>query len=218
MKLKGLGNRAYNVLFHTHTVAGIVISFALFIIFYAGAFALFRHEVYQWENHTVRGNTLPEYDYDKAYQLVDSHYELDALSNTTLVFPNANSPVLKVYGTTHLADSSHKRVAATVLPGSYNLEDMGAPKTTVGDTLYHLHYFGQISKVGIYIRVRGLVFLVCLHHRATHTLAQFVYQIFRLYHRGWLETGMDKRPHCFGRCGVALSIHVRCHGRFFLVC
>ena len=31
MKLKGLGNRAYNVLFHTHTVTGIVISFALFV-------------------------------------------------------------------------------------------------------------------------------------------------------------------------------------------
>ena len=53
MKLKGLGNRAYNVMFHTHTVAGIVISFALFVIFYAGAFSLFRHDVAQWENFSV---------------------------------------------------------------------------------------------------------------------------------------------------------------------
>jgi len=48
MKLKALQPRLYNILFHTHTVSGIVISFALFVIFYAGAFSLFRDELYRW--------------------------------------------------------------------------------------------------------------------------------------------------------------------------
>lgn len=63
-KLKGLGKKNYNVLFHTHTVAGIVISFALFVIFYAGAFSLFRHEIAQWENPDMRQEVIEDFDYD----------------------------------------------------------------------------------------------------------------------------------------------------------
>lgn len=76
-KLKGLGNRAYNVMFHTHTVAGIVISFALFIIFYAGAFSLFRHEITQWENPNARYEIQSDFDYEKAIKKIDKSYEID---------------------------------------------------------------------------------------------------------------------------------------------
>lgn len=41
-------------MFHLHTVSGIVISVALFVIFFAGSFSFFRDEIANWE----RGHTL----------------------------------------------------------------------------------------------------------------------------------------------------------------
>lgn len=53
-----MGNRTYNILFHTHTVSGIVISVALYVIFFAGSFSFFRDEIVNWE----RGHTVEDYD------------------------------------------------------------------------------------------------------------------------------------------------------------
>ena len=98
MKLKGLGNRAFNVLFHTHTVAGIVISFALFVIFYAGAFSLFRHEIIQWENPDMRQPLVEDPDYDEILARIDSVYHLNFHEVTNVNFPSESSPVISVYG------------------------------------------------------------------------------------------------------------------------
>ncbi|MEL6534418.1 MAG: PepSY-associated TM helix domain-containing protein, partial [Bacteroidota bacterium] len=112
MKLKGLGNRAYNVLFHTHTVSGIVISFALFVIFYAGAYALFRHEITQWENPTARVEQNPDFDYDLAIHTVDSVYGGLAWGEiTNIVFPEGSDPFFKVFGAVATSDSTTERMA-----------------------------------------------------------------------------------------------------------
>ena len=44
-----MSKRSYNIFLHTHTVSGIVISVALYIIFFAGAFALIKDEITVWE-------------------------------------------------------------------------------------------------------------------------------------------------------------------------
>ncbi len=168
MKLKGLGNRAYNVLFHTHTVAGIVISFALFVIFYAGAFALFRHEIVPWENVEARQEIDRDMDYEKALARVDSIYRLDWHSVTNVLFPDEHSPFLKVYGAFHDTDTTVQRMAAYVTPGTYRVQDMQEPVTTVGDTIYYLHYFRQIPVIGLYLS--GFVALFFLFASVTGIL------------------------------------------------
>ncbi|MEM1135065.1 MAG: PepSY-associated TM helix domain-containing protein [Bacteroidota bacterium] len=151
MKLKGLGNRAYNIIFHTHTVAGIVISFALFVIFYAGAFSLFRHEIYLWENQEARFEAPKVIDYDKALFEVDKTYSIDKHTIANVLLPNQHNPYIKVFGAFHDTDSTTKRIQASIDPKSYEINDLSNPKTTVGDTMYELHYFGQIPVVGLYI-------------------------------------------------------------------
>ncbi|WKN42993.1 PepSY-associated TM helix domain-containing protein [Tunicatimonas pelagia] len=168
MKLKGLGNRAYNVLFHTHTVAGIVISFALFVIFYAGAFALFRHHIYQWENPSARIEVDRSVDYDQALLKVDSLYGLDHHTATSIVMPTEHYPFVRVFGAVHDTDSTTERIAASVVPGTYAVQDMNEPLTTLGDTIYHLHYFRQIPVVGIYLS--GFVALFFLFASVTGLL------------------------------------------------
>src|SRR5690606_41815849 len=49
-----MGNRIYNIVFNTHTVSGIVISVALYIIFFTGSFSFFRDEITNWQRgHSV---------------------------------------------------------------------------------------------------------------------------------------------------------------------
>lgn len=50
-----MSKRTYNILFHLHTVSGIVISVALYVIFFTGSFSFFRDEIVNWERgHTVK--------------------------------------------------------------------------------------------------------------------------------------------------------------------
>lgn len=53
-----MGNRIYNILFHTHTVSGIVISVALYVIFFTGSFSFFRDEIANWQ----RGHEVSQQD------------------------------------------------------------------------------------------------------------------------------------------------------------
>jgi len=151
-KLKGLGDKNYNVLFHTHTVAGIVISFALFVIFYAGAFSLFRHEIAQWENSDLRQPVQENFDYDKGLMMVDSAYGgLNLHENTNLWLPSEESPVMHVYGAINTTDSTTERMAAYINPSTLEIKDVREPITTLSTTIYWLHYFRQIPVIGLYI-------------------------------------------------------------------
>ncbi|PKD18654.1 hypothetical protein APR41_17820 [Salegentibacter salinarum] len=46
-----MNKRIYNILFHTHTISGILISVGLYIIFFAGSFSFFREEINSWERN-----------------------------------------------------------------------------------------------------------------------------------------------------------------------
>lgn len=157
MKLKGLEDRTYNMLFHTHTVAGMVISFALYIIFFAGAFSLFRYEIMQWENPDVRQAVHADLDVEKALAKIDSVYTIDWHDKASLIFPNEKVPLLRITAYQKTEDHSHHRIAANVFPDTYRIQDMEQSNTAVGDTIYYLHYFEQIPGIGLYLS--GLVSL-----------------------------------------------------------
>ena len=142
-KLKGLGSRAYNVLFHTHTVAGIVISFALFVIFYAGAFSLFRHEVAQWENPDFRQELKEDIDIDATLAKIDEQFGIDYSQRTNIQLPNEERPVLTVYGTQKTEDSTRAYVSAYYNPASGEIQDTKTARTTVNTTIYFLHYLAE---------------------------------------------------------------------------
>ncbi len=178
-KLKGLGNRSYNVLFHTHTVAGIVISFALFVIFYAGAFSLFRAEVAQWENPHMRQPVPENFDLDQALLKVDSIYELNLHEFTNVSPPSAESPVMYVYGAFNDTDSTTERMAAYVNPVDMRVEDVKEPRTTLNATIYHLHYFRQIPVIGLYLS--GLVALFFLFAIVTGLLIHWRNLLTKFY-------------------------------------
>ncbi|MEM6398284.1 MAG: PepSY-associated TM helix domain-containing protein [Bacteroidota bacterium] len=186
MKLKGLGKRLYNITFHTHTVTGIVISAALFVIFYAGAFSLFREEIYKWENPSAR-HVYIEHDMnidDLVATIQRDIPDVELTAITTIRGPHEAMPYWQFYGAEMHQDEgeeephSHRFAAYINSDLAEPVIKQDEPKTTVGSTLYRLHYFGQIP-AGIHIS--GLVALFFLFATITGVLIHWRNMIDKLY-------------------------------------
>ncbi|MEM8565794.1 MAG: PepSY-associated TM helix domain-containing protein [Bacteroidota bacterium] len=216
-KLKGLGTRTYNALFHTHTVAGIVISFALFVIFYAGAYSLFRHDVQQWENTDLRQPVPESFDYDLALQRVDSVYGgLNYHQNTNIRVPNSESPVMYVYGAIDKTDSTTERMAAYINPIDMSVQDVQAPLTTVNNTIYFLHYFRQIPVIGLYLS--GFVALFFLFAIITGVLIHWQNLLTKFYafiKEGQWKTIWTNAHTVLGVIGLPFQLIYAITGAFF---
>ncbi|MGD1839527.1 MAG: PepSY-associated TM helix domain-containing protein [Thermonemataceae bacterium] len=159
MKLKALQPRLHNIVFHTHTVSGIVISFALFICFYAGALALFMDEMYRWENPEARFETPAQVDYNKVIEAV-ANYEAAFLPTEEFVVlpPHEHSPYIRFFGRKKVQKGKKEdteRFRVVIHPTTFKIISEEKPRTTMANTLYRLHFFGQIPVVGIYLS--GLV-------------------------------------------------------------
>ncbi len=180
MKLKALNPRVHNILFHTHTVAGIVISFALFVIFYAGAFALFRDELYQWENHRARQVKIQKVDTDEVLRQVEAQYpDFKKSGQTSIVYNSDSQPYIQFYADLETDDKRNNRIRALINPETWEITDNRKPLTTVGETLYHLHYFDQIPEFGIWIS--GFVSLFFLFTIVTGVLIHWKNIIRKFY-------------------------------------
>ena len=159
MKLKALKPRLYNIMFHTHTVSGIVISFVLFIIFYAGAFSLFRNELYTWENPLARFETQEQVDYDNTLKLVENYIkEKDAFSRIQLRPSTDDNPFIKFNGTYKEPKEGVKFVQFYINPHTNEVYknphsfNNSQSLTYMGDTIYRLHYLRALIPVyGIYV-------------------------------------------------------------------
>jgi uncharacterized iron-regulated membrane protein len=151
MKLKGLSNRLYNITFHTHTVSGIVISFALYVIFFAGAFTLFKSEFYQWENPEARQQHPVAIDYDAVLnKLKEQKPQFNLSDDITVIMPTEERPIMNIYG--HLIvpkgkPEEHYYTSYSPVSQSFSEEET----TTIGETLYRLHFFDQIPVIGRYL-------------------------------------------------------------------
>ncbi|MEM6297770.1 MAG: PepSY-associated TM helix domain-containing protein [Bacteroidota bacterium] len=167
MKFQQLPPRIHHILFHTHTVSGIVISFALFIIFYAGAFALFREDMFRWEEPAARHVNYEKYSLDKSMQVLRQEYPiLDSMRDFSLVPPSHHTPLLLFNGSYVDTAGVRQRVRAYVNPETYEITEH---RTTAANTIYGLHFFTQIpGRIGIYIA--GFVALFFLFATITGVL------------------------------------------------
>ncbi|MCW9705443.1 PepSY-associated TM helix domain-containing protein [Fodinibius salsisoli] len=154
MRLKGLGSRAYNVMHHAHTVTGMMISLVLFVIFFAGAYTLFRAEIDQWANPAARTEMPQNFDYDRAIENLTASYELDMHDPVRIYPPRTGHPDVELYASVKNEGGTHDHIHGHVDQASYQIEledEEAGPKTTVGQTLYYLHFLYQIPVLGAYI-------------------------------------------------------------------
>ena len=142
-----MGNRIYNILFHTHTVSGIVISVALYVIFFTGSFSFFRDEIANWQRgHSVnQQDALPgsvdDYlnDLSKAYNLYGRDVELRHYYNERSISVNLGT------SKDSLASESDKaRVFFYLDPVAKTKTEDYASNYHLGEFLYRLHFLDQI--------------------------------------------------------------------------
>lgn len=151
-----MSNRNFNVFFNTHTVSGIVISVALYIIFFAGAFALFKEEIQAWEegnpvSYTERKNI----NFDKILNNLDSQYELTGRDVQAILGKDTDQ--IYVYmgaSKDSLASEKGKTPDYTYIHITNGKTNSYPEQYSLGEFLYRLHFFYQFP-YGIYLA--GLV-------------------------------------------------------------
>ncbi|QXP60427.1 PepSY-associated TM helix domain-containing protein [Olleya sp. HaHaR_3_96] len=176
-----MSNRNYNVFFNTHTVSGIVISVALYIIFFAGAFSLFKEEIGVWQEGTAESHTeRKNIDYDNIFKALEKNY---ALTGRDLQL-NLNKKSDKI----HILLSKSKDALASDKANKkeYFSVDIKSADTkgyvesySLGEFIYRLHFFAQFPYIGIYLA--GFVSLFFLFAIATGVIVHWKKIIANFY-------------------------------------
>ena len=65
-------------MFHTHTISGIIISAALYVIFFAGSLSFFKEEIQSWENNEVsaNGDYFSQANFDSILKNIEKEQDL----------------------------------------------------------------------------------------------------------------------------------------------
>lgn len=149
-----MSKRTYNILFHTHTVSGIVISAALYVIFFAGSFSFFRDEIVSWEREEV----VDEYhgmafDFDHALDSLDTQYDLYGRDVTfNKIYNERRINVTLGASKDTLSASKNGAGSFFYLDTKTLAQHSYVGSYTLGEFLYRLHFFAQIYyPVGYYL-------------------------------------------------------------------
>lgn len=216
-----MSKRIYNVLFHLHTVSGIVISVALYVIFFAGSFSFFRDEIANWErNHAVPYGENLVMDLDAALDSLDQTYTLHG----------RNVSISRHY--------MERRIAVSLDPSQDSLATAEAKKKhffyqdtetletakyadsySLGEFLYRLHFFAQIPHpVGYYLS--GFTAFFFLFAIITGILVHWDKIISNFYlFRPWakLKTIWTDAHTALGTIGLPFQFVYAVTGAFFMI-
>ena len=149
-----MSNRIYNILFHTHTISGIIISLALYVIFFAGSFSFFRDEIVSWERNEplAQGWRLGEMDFD---QVMDTLGKDKPLLGSTIAFNQYYDEQRLSATVTPPVDAEAKEGERRGRRGGFfylNTQDFKTydyrSSYSLGEFLYRLHFFAQLNFFG----------------------------------------------------------------------
>ncbi len=219
MKLKGFANRPYNIFFHLHTVSGIVLAVGLFVIFFAGAFTLFKSEFYLWESPQARTSEIRDFHVSRVLDALKSgNVAFDLNDETFLSLPTAEHPLVQIFA--HIKPEkeggSEIHYSGKMDPVSYQMLDK--PGSTVGETLYKLHFFDQIPYAGRWIA--GFVSLFFIFATITGVLVHWKNILTKFWAYGFKGTWKQiwTNAHTvFGMLGLPYQFMYAVTGSFYLL-
>jgi uncharacterized iron-regulated membrane protein len=142
-----MSNRIYNVLFHTHTISGIIISAVLYVIFFAGSFSFFRDEFINWErNQTVNLNqTQVPINLNTTIDSISKNCKLYG-RDITFTWPHAERRInVSLSPTKDSLASDDDKIGAFFYVDTKNYSTHNYEEAyTYGEFLYRLHFLAQI--------------------------------------------------------------------------
>ncbi len=132
-----------SIFFSLHTTTGMLVSLLLFVIFFAGAFALFKDDIQLWQEHRkVESIPSNQVSFDSILDQLDKSHSLYG-RDITMKFRKRN-PYIYVYMT---ASKDSAEVSKPI--SLYVDKKTGEVKTyqslyNLGEFIYRLHFFDQI--------------------------------------------------------------------------
>lgn len=219
MKLKGFANRPYNIFFHLHTVSGIVLGVALFVIFFAGAFTLFKAEFYLWENPQARTSDIRNFSLASALEaLKGENLAFDLDDETSLSIPTARNPVIQIFAHIKPEKEGAPEMHYEGKMDPEKLKMLDKPQSTIGETLYKLHFFDQIPYAGRWIA--GFVSLFFIFATITGVLVHWKNILTKFWAYGfkgsWKQIWTNAHT-VFGMLGLPYQFMYAVTGAFYLL-
>lgn len=145
-----MSNRVYNILFHSHTISGIIISALLYVIFFTGSITFLRDEINAWErNEPISKGYLSKVNFDSIMLHLGQDYQLygrDVTINKYYDERRVNTSLSASKDTT-LSKEENKRVFMYMDVLTKETSDYGS-NYSLGEFFYRLHFFAQLNFFG----------------------------------------------------------------------
>lgn len=232
--MKTQKNRNYNVFFNTHTVTGIIISVGLFVCFFAGAFALFMHNIDNWERNRKNEAYDPSIDYEKVLTVTENEgYNLDGRT-IFIRYREGDKPYIQVNAPARIVRNGsgteqNKKKSKTDSLANANIflridastyapmpKKVGGKTHGLGNFLYGLHYFEQIPNIGFYLS--ALISLFFLFAIVTGTIVHWkkiISNFFTFRLRSSLKNLWTDAHTALGIIGLPFQFMYAVTGAFF---
>lgn len=141
-----MSKRTYNILFHLHTVSGIVTSVALYVIFFTGSFAFFRDEIVNWERgHNVEVAEEIQLDFDDTFKQMSNEKSLFSRDIELKHYYNEQNIGVSLGASKDTLLSKEKAARSFYY---LNTKDKSTTdyvsSYSLGEFLYRLHFFAQL--------------------------------------------------------------------------
>ena len=148
-----MAKRVYNIIFHTHTISGIIISAALYVIFFTGSISFLRDEINAWErNEPIVEDYFNRANFDKALEVLGEEREL---YGRDLTFSHRYFERRVGASMTRSKDTTIKDSPGKGRRGNFFYMDMDSFKKqdyvsnySLGEFFYRLHFFAQLNFFG----------------------------------------------------------------------
>ena len=211
----------YNILFNLLTLSGIVISSALYVIFFAGSFSFFRDDIVAWERNeqAVEDDHLPP-NINAILNHIDNTYSLAGRDiNLKTYYAERAIAVNLTPSKDSLATENAKQAAFFYLdPVSFEAQSYG-DAYSLGEFLYRLHFFAQIYyPVGYYLS--GFIAFFFLIAIITGVLVHWKKIVPNFYtFRPWakLKTIWTDAHTALGILGLPFQFILAVTGAFFML-
>ncbi|MGS2737866.1 PepSY-associated TM helix domain-containing protein [Sinomicrobium sp. M5D2P17] len=157
-----MSQRVYNILFHTHTISGIIISALLYVIFFTGSISFLRDEINAWErNEPISEGYFGGIDFDDAFNALEKEQQLYSrdIRFTHRFFERRVAVFMSSPKDTTIKEErgGRRRNFFYLDMENYAKRDYGG-NYSLGEFFYRLHFFAPLnfqSRSGYYLA--GLV-------------------------------------------------------------
>ena len=214
-------NRTYNIIFHTHTVSGIVISVVLYIIFFAGSFSFFRDEIVNWErNQSVEITDDIQLDFDETLDSLHKKYNLNGRDIELKKYYIEQRVAVSMSASKDTLNSEKLEGAKFFYIDTKNkTEHTYNNSYTLGEFLYRLHFLAQIYyPIGYYLA--GFVAIFFLFAIITGVIIHWKKMIANFYvfrPLAKLKTMWTDAHTALGLIGLPFQFVYAVTGAFFMI-